>query len=287
MVKLMLPFRKMNGLGNEFAVIDARARASHFTSEMARAIANRDTGASCDQVIVLENSPRAAAYMRILNADGSEVDACGNATRCIAAVLAAESGHSEVEIETGAGLLAATVNTDNTVTVDMGRPRFQWEEIPLARAFEDTNAIDYNVDVGGAPPLGAPSVVNIGNPHCIFWVDDITAYDWGVIGPRVENDPLFPLRVNASIAQVTSHDILRLIVWERGTGLTKACGTGACAAAVAAARKGLTGRKVSVALPGGNLTIEWQTSDDHILMTGPWELEYESTFAFEDATVTA
>jgi diaminopimelate epimerase len=287
MVKLMLPFRKMNGLGNEFAVIDMRARTTRITGEMARAIANRETGAGCDQVIVLEHSPRAAAFMRILNADGSEVEACGNASRCIAAVLAAESGRGEVDIETGAGLLSATINADNTVTVDMGCPRFQWDEIPLSRAFDDTNAIDYTVDTGGAPSLSAPSVVNVGNPHCIFWVDDIDAYDWGAIGPRIEHDALFPERVNASIAQVTSHDALRLVVWERGAGLTKACGTGACAAAVAAARKGLTGRKVVIALPGGNLTIDWQSADNHILMTGPWELEYESTFAFDDATVTA
>ncbi|MEJ2125499.1 MAG: diaminopimelate epimerase [Alphaproteobacteria bacterium] len=283
----MLPFKKMNGLGNEFAVIDARARPVHFSGEMARAIASRETGAGCDQVIVLERSSRAAAFMRILNADGSEVEACGNASRCIAAVLAAESGRSEVSIETGAELLTATVNADNTVTVDMGRPRFQWKEIPLAHAFDDTNAIDYTVDVEAAPPLGAPSVVNVGNPHCIFWVGDIDAYDWGAIGPRIEYDTLFPERVNASIAEVTSRASMRLVVWERGAGLTKACGTGACAAAVAAARKGLTGRKVAVELPGGSLTIEWQSSDDHILMTGPWELEYESTFAFDNIAVTA
>lgn len=283
MTKLMLPFRKMNGLGNDFAVIDARADTLAFSAGMARAIADRREGVGCDQVIVLENSPRAGAFMRILNADGSEVDACGNATRCIAALLAAESGRGDVAIETNAGMLSATVNADGSVTANMGRPRFGWDEIPLARPFADTSAIEFAVDTGSAPPLAAPSVVNVGNPHCIFWTNDIDAYDWGVIGPRVEHDALFPQRVNASIAQVTSRGALRLVVWERGAGLTQACGTGACAAAVAAARRGLTDRKVVVALPGGNLTIEWQTADDHILMTGPWELEYEGMFDFGGA----
>lgn len=284
MTKLMLPFRKMNGLGNDFAVIDTRANPLSLSAKMARAIADRREGVGCDQVIVLENSPRAAVFMRILNADGSEVDACGNATRCIAALLAAESGRGDVAIETNAGLLTATVNPDGGVTANMGCPRFAWDEIPLARPFADTSAIEFTVDTGSAPPLGAPSVVNVGNPHCIFWVSDVDAYDWGVIGPRVEHDALFPQRVNASIAQVTSRGALRLIVWERGAGLTRACGSGACAAAVAAARRGLTDRKVVVALPGGNLTIEWQTSDDHILMTGPWELEYEGMFDLGGAT---
>lgn len=286
MPKFLLPFRKMNGLGNDFAVIDARGGALTIGTAAARAIADRRTGIGCDQVIVLENSPRAGAFMRILNADGSEVDACGNATRCIAAILAAESGRGTVAIETRAGLLSATVNADETVTADMGTPRFGWEEIPLARAFPDTTAIDFTVSTGSASPLGRPSVVNVGNPHCIFWVDDINAYDWGEIGPRVEHDPLFPQRVNASIAQVTSRHALRLVVWERGAGLTKACGTGACAAAVAAARKGLTERKVAVQLPGGNLTLEWQTSDNHILMTGPWALEYEDEFEMDSALLT-
>ena len=273
-----LPFRKMNGLGNDFAVIDARSRAIRVDAGRAQRLADRRSGPGCDQVIVLEPSARANVFMRILNADGSEVDACGNATRCVAGLLAGETGRTEIAIETGAGLLFATVNADGSVTADMGKPRFGWDEIPLSRQFADTAAIDFTVAAGPAGLLTAPSVVNVGNPHCIFWVADTGAYDLGEIGPRVEHDPLFPERVNVSLAQILSPGALRLAVWERGAGLTKACGTGACAAAVAAARKGLTGRNVVVTLPGGNLRIEWRATDDHILMTGPWELDYEGVF---------
>lgn len=276
----------MNGLGNDFTVIDGRSHALRAGADLAQRLADRETGPGCDQVIVLETSARGNVFMRILNADGSEVEACGNATRCVAGLLAEETGRKEVAIETGAGLLFATVNVDGSVTVDMGKPRLGWKEIPLSRAFADTTAIDFTVEAGPTGQLRAPGVVNVGNPHCIFWVDDLSAYDLAGIGPRVENDPLFPERVNVSLAQILSRESLRLAVWERGVGLTKACGTAACAAAVAAARKGLTGRNVVVTLPGGNLRIDWRSTDDHILMTGPWELDYEGVFELDQPAQT-
>lgn len=273
----MLPFRKMNGLGNDFAVIDARASAISLSADATRRLADRRSGVGCDQVIVLEPSPRADTFMRILNADGSEVGACGNATRCIAGLLAGELGRSGIVIETAAGLLQSQVHGDGRVTVDMGAPRLGWQDIPLARAFDDTSAIDFTVETGGGP-LTQPGVVNVGNPHCVFFVKDLDGYDLAEIGPRVERASLFPERVNVSLAQVVSSDSVRLRVWERGAGLTQACGTAACATGVAAGRRGLTGRKVEIALPGGVLGIEWRASDSHILMTGPWSLDYEGVF---------
>jgi diaminopimelate epimerase len=281
------PFRKMNGLGNDFAVLDARLSGLRVDAVYARRIADRSGGVGCDQVIVIEPSRRADAFMRILNADGSEVDACGNATRCVVALLAAEQGRNEISIETGAGILHGLVRADGTVTIDMGPPRLGWNEIPLARAFDDTVALDVSFDGGEAGQLSAPGAVNVGNPHCIFVVSDLEHYDLAAIGPRIEHDPLFPERVNVSLVQVLGDDAIRLVVWERGVGLTRACGTAACAAAVATARKGLTGRKLSAGLPGGNLEIEWRATDGHILMTGPWQLDYEGVFEFDQPALTS
>ncbi len=274
-------FRKMNGLGNDFAVLDTRLSGLRVDSVYARRIADRSSGVGCDQVIVIEPSQRADAFMRILNPDGSEVDACGNGTRCVAALLAVEHGRNDVSIETGAGILRGTVRADGAVTIDMGPPRLGWQDIPLARAFDDTATLDVSFDGGEAGPLGAPGAVNMGNPHCVFVVADLERYDLATIGPRIEHDPLFPERANVSLVQVLGDSAIRLAVWERGAGLTRACGTAACAAAVTTARKGLTGRKVSVGLPGGNLEIEWRAEDDHILMTGPWQLDYEGVFEFD------
>lgn len=285
-VKHTVPFRKMNGLGNDFAVLDSRANSLGLNSEAARTIADRNHGVGCDQVIVLEPSSRGTVFMRILNADGSEVSACGNATRCIAGLIAAEQRLSEVVIETRAGLLHAFINADGTVSVDMGVPRFGWEEIPLSRPFADTAAIDYSVPGGPNGTLSSPGVVNVGNPHCIFFVEDIDACNLADIGPRVEHDPLFPERVNVSLAQILGPDSIRLAVWERGAGITKACGTGACAAAVAAARRRFTERKSVVTLPGGNLTIEWRPDSGHILMTGAWNLDYEGVFELDTSANT-
>jgi diaminopimelate epimerase len=226
----------------------------------------------------MEPSNQAAVFMRVFNADGSESGACGNATRCIAVLVARETGQSAVPIETQGGLLNALVNSDDSVTVDMGIPRFGWNEIPLSRPFDDTAALDFSVPAGEGRRLEQPGVVSIGNPHCVFWVDDLYSYDFAEIGPRIENDPLFPERVNVSFAQILSPDAIRLVVWERGAGLTKACGTGACATAIASMRRNLTDRKVTVSLPGGNLVIEWKADIDHILMTGPWSLDYEGVY---------
>ncbi len=266
-------FRKMNGLGNDFAVFDARAYPIAIGPETARRIADRTTGIGCDQVVVLDRSTRADVFMRILNADGSEVAACGNATRCIAGLMSEELGKAEVAVETAAGVLSAIMRDDGLVTVDMGEPRFGWQDIPLAQEM-NTKALDFSVAVDGMPSLDFASAVNVGNPHCIFWVDDAAGYDLGSIGPMVETDPLFPERVNASLAQVTSSASIILRVWERGAGLTKACGTAACAAGVSAARNGLSARKVTVSLPGGDLLIHWRECDNRIHMTGPWTLDY-------------
>jgi diaminopimelate epimerase len=273
-----IPFRKMNGLGNDFVVLDARAQPIKLGAAEAQRIGDRNNGVGCDQVIVMEPSQKADVFMRIFNADGSEVSACGNATRCIALIAAAETGRSDVSVETKAGLLTANVNGADRITIDMGRPHFAWNEIPLAEPFGDTTGIELQIGPIDAPVLHTPSVVNVGNPHAIFWVDDVEAYDLARFGPLLENHPIFPERANISLAQVTSRSGLRLRTWERGAGLTKACGTAACAAAVAAARKGLTERQVNVELPGGVLFIDW-TKDDRILMCGPAELEFEGTLA--------
>ncbi|WP_290996999.1 diaminopimelate epimerase [Hyphomicrobium sp.] len=268
----------MNGLGNDFIVLDARTRPLTFSPEDAQRLGDRTKGVGCDQVIVIEPSQKADVFMRIFNADGSEVSACGNATRCVALLAAEETGRSEVSVETSAGLLKAKVDSADHITIDMGKPRFAWNDIPLAEPFHDTTGIELQIGPIDAPVLHSPSVVNVGNPHAIFWVDDVYAHDLGRFGPLLENHPIFPERANISLAQVTSRNGLRLRTWERGAGLTKACGTAACAAAVAAARKGLTDRKVTVELPGGVLSIEW-ADNDHILMCGPAELEFEGTLA--------
>ena len=273
-----IALRKMNGLGNDFAVLDARPRALTLSIDQARRIADRKSGVGCDQVIAIEPSSAGTdAFMRIWNADGGEVEACGNAMRCVATVLAQELKRPQVTIETRGGLLSAIVNADASVTVDMGAPKFRWDEIPLVEEFHDTRTIELQVGPIDPPVLHSPSAVNVGNPHCIFWVDDVGAHDLSRIGPLLEHHPMFPERANISLAHVTSPDTITLKVWERGAGLTRACGTAACAVAAAAARKGLTGRKVTVTLPGGALRIDWREADDHILMTGPSELEYEAT----------
>jgi diaminopimelate epimerase len=268
-------FRKMNGLGNDFVVLDARAAAISLSPEAVRAIADRKEGIGCDQVVALEPSARADAFMRIWNADGGEVGACGNAARCVAALLGDERGVPRISIETESGVIGATVNDDRSVTIDMGAPRFAWSEIPLAKPFADTNAIA--VEPAGDPALGAASVVNVGNPHCLFFVADVDAHDLARLGPKLERHKLFPERANISLVQVLGPSHLKLRTWERGAGLTRACGTAACAAAVAAARRELSGRKVTVRLPGGDLVIAWREKDGHILMTGPYALDYEDT----------
>jgi diaminopimelate epimerase len=275
-----IPFKKMNGLGNDFVMIDARDGGIAMSAALAGAIASREAGAGCDQVILLEPSRAADVFMRILNADGSEVSACGNASRCVATLLEPELGRGRVSIETRAGVLGAEVLAGGLVTVDMGVPRFRWDEIPLSRPFEDTRAVELTYALPDGRTLERPSVVNVGNPHCIFWVEEAESYDLGSFGGALERHPLFPERANISLAEVRNESALNIRVWERGTGLTRACGTAACAAAVAAARTGRTGRRVEVGLPGGTLFIGWRESDDHILMTGPTEFEFEGELHF-------
>jgi diaminopimelate epimerase len=270
-----IPFRKMNGLGNEFAVFDARSGPVALSSEAIRAL-GQDNAIGFDQMITIERSRAGGdAFMRIHNRDGGEVDACGNATRCIGWLLMGESGRTSAAIETNAGLLRVFESGEpKTMTVDMGEPRFRWDQIPLAEEFRDTRAIELQIGPIDDPILDSPSVVSIGNPHAIFWVDDVDAYDLARVGPLLENHPIFPERANISIAHVTARDAITLRTWERGVGLTKACGTAACAAAVAAMRKKLVDKKVTVNLPGGPLTVEWR-EDGHVWMTGPVEAEFE------------
>ncbi|MGV1013788.1 MAG: diaminopimelate epimerase [Methyloceanibacter sp.] len=270
-------FRKMNGLGNDFVVLDARARKLALRPEAVQAIADRKEGVGCDQLIALEPSDRADVFMRIFNADGGEVGACGNAARCVAALVAGEAGRKQVSIETASGVIGAVVNEDGSVTIDMGVPRFAWDEIPLAAPVLDTQ----EVELEGPSDLPTASMVNVGNPHCIFFVDDVDAHDLARLGPVLEHHPLFPERANISLVQVAGPDRLKVRTWERGAGLTRACGTAACASAVAAARRELVGRKVRVTLPGGDLLILWRESDGHILMTGPYALDYEGTLPAE------
>ena len=270
-----IPFRKMNGLGNDFVVLDARARPLPLGPDAVRAIADRKEGIGCDQLIALEPSRKADVFMRIWNADGGEVGACGNAARCVAAIVAAEQNAADVSIETESGVVGALVNSDSSVTVDMGAPRFAWDQIPLAEPFHDTRRIELQIGPIDDPVLHTPSVINVGNPHCLFFVDDVEVHDLKRFGPMLEHHPLFPQRANISLVQVVAPHALKVRTWERGAGLTRACGTAACAAAVAAARRELTGRKVRVSLPGGDLMIEWRESDDHILMTGPYALDFE------------
>ncbi len=272
-----MPFRKMNGLGNDFVVLDLRAHPLALTEELARRIADRENGVGCDQFITIEPARTGGdAFMGIRNNDGGAVEACGNAARCIGQILLDETGKDAVTIETPSGDTVATRGPEGTITVDMGEPRLGWDEIPLSEEFRDTRAIELEVGPLGDPIMHSPAVVNVGNPHAIFFVDDVDAIDLGRIGPMLEHHPLFPERANISVAQVLSPTHIRIRTWERGAGLTKACGTAACASAVAAIRRRKTERTMTVSLPGGDLTLEWREADNRIYMTGPATLDYES-----------
>lgn len=268
---------KMNGLGNEILVVDLRGVDFEVSAPEARAIA-RARGLGFDQLMELRDprSEGVEAYVIILNADGSEAGACGNGARCVAWTLFRNSARDEVFIETAAGRLACRRISEWMFEVEMGPPRLGWADIPLAKAAEDTTAIDLAFGPPGAPVLQKPSVVSMGNPHAIFWVENLAAYDLAAIGPVLEHDPIFPDRANISLARIISRDHIELKVWERGAGLTRACGSAACAALVAAARKNLTGRRATVSLPGGDLDIVWRESDDMVVMAGPVEFEFET-----------
>ncbi|MAN62812.1 MAG: diaminopimelate epimerase [Parvibaculum sp.] len=271
-----MPFRKMNGLGNDFVVVDVRAHPTVFSNAVVRAIADRSTGIGCDQFILIEN-PRSGGdcFMGIRNADGDEVEACGNAARCVTALMLDETGKEKVTVETIGAITKGWRAANGDITVDMGAPKLKWDQIPLSEEIRDTRGIELQIGPIDAPILHTPAVVNMGNPHAIFFVEDIDAIDLTQVGPLLENHPMFPERANISLAQVTDRRHMDLKVWERGVGLTKACGTAACAAAVAGARKRLTDRNATVSLPGGDLQLEWRESDDHVLMTGPATFDYD------------
>lgn len=252
-----IPFRKMHGLGNDFVVFDARTKPLAFNPERARRIADRRTGIGCDQLIIVEASNKADAFMRIYNQDGGEVEACGNATRCVGQLL----GGTPV-IDTLAGPLSASPAGPDRVAVDMGLPRLAWHEIPVA---QECDTLHLPLSHG---PLADPVGTNMGNPHATFFVDDLAAIEIEIWGPQLENDEFFPARANIGIAEIVGSDQIRLRVWERGVGLTLACGTGACAALVAASRRGLVDRRATMILDGGELEIEWR-ADGHVIMTGP------------------
>lgn len=270
-----IPFRKMNGLGNDFVVLDARVHPLAVSEDQARAIADRKTGVGCDQLIVMEKSPTADVRMRIWNAEGGEVQSCGNASRCIADIVMAEKGRASATIDTKGGFLTAHQAGKLMVRIDQGKPRFDWKDIPLSEAFPDTRHIELQVGPIDRPLIHSPSVVNVGNPHCIFWVNDLAVVDLGKVGPMIEHHPLFPERTNVELAKVVARDHVVLHVWERGAGLTKACGTAACAVMAAGYRLKMIDRECRVTLPGGDLFMAVNEDNGHVLMTGPLEYEFD------------
>ena len=269
-------FVKMHGLGNDFVVLDARKQPHvlSLTTADIRGLADRKTGIGCDQLIVIETAPSqdTDAFMRIRNADGGEVATCGNAARCIADLLMTEHDRDYTSFATAAGILEAERNENGLISVDMGPVRLDWRDIPLQQA-TDTKQITLSVG-----PLNNPVAVNVGNPHAVFFVTDAEAVDLQKWGPLLEHHPLFPERANIEVVHMTADHRLRMRVWERGVGITRACGSGACAALVAAARRGLTGRRGEVVLDGGSLLIDWQP-DNHIVMTGPATLSFRGRLA--------
>jgi diaminopimelate epimerase len=264
-----IPFRKMNGLGNDFVVLDARRNPLALTEKQARAIADRKTGIGCDQLIVIEPSAAADARMRIWNAEGGEVESCGNASRCIADLLFDEKSATTATIETKGGMLVAQKAGDKLVTIDQGAPKFGWKDIPLSEAFADTRHIELQVGPIDNPHIHSPSVVNVGNPHCIFWVKNLDVVDLAKVGPMLEHHPLFPARANITLAKVEARDHVRIRVWERGAGLTRACGTAACAVMAAGHRIKIIDANCRVSLPGGDLFMAVNPENGHVIMTGP------------------
>ena len=268
-----LPFLKMHGLGNDFVVLDGRARPLGIGAEAARRIADRRTGVGCDQLLILEQALNgAAARLTIRNADGGEVSACGNGARCIAALLLNETRAPAITIETAAGPIRAIARPGGRVEVDMGPALLGWRDIPLAREIADTAHLPISIG-----PLSDPVGVGMGNPHAVFFVPDAEAVDIERWGPQIERHPLFPERTNVEVCTVLARDRIRMRVWERGAGVTRACGSGACAALVAAHRRGLAERKAELTLDGGTLEIEWREADGHVLLTGPVATSFSGT----------
>jgi len=271
-------FAKMNGIGNEIVVVDLRDGAGKVTAADARVVAS---AVPYDQLMVLQPARLAGteAFVRIYNSDGSEAGACGNGMRCVVRRLFEKTGQTAVTFETAAGLLNCWQGpAPDLYTVDMGVPKFSWQDIPLAEEFRDTRYIELQIGPIDKPVLHSPSVVSMGNPHAIFWVDDVNGYDLERFGPLLENHPIFPERANITLAHVADRDHITIRTWERGAGLTKACGSAACATAVAAARLKRANRLVEITLLGGKLAIEWRERDDHVLMTGTASFEYEGQF---------
>jgi len=271
-----VPFIKMHGLGNDFVVLDGRGRHVSLDPGRVRDIADRHKGVGCDQVILLEKTDTGLAdvSMRIFNADGGEVEACGNASRCVAALLMDELKRDHLIIETKSGLLDAEEGPNGAITIDIGRVKLDWRDIPLRDAVD---TLHLPVSMGS---LSDPVAVNVGNPHAVFFVADAEAVDLAAVGPRLEHHTMFPERANIEIAQVLSSSRIRVRVWERGTGITMACGTGACAALVAAHRRGLTARKAEIILDGGVLSVEW-LKDDHVVLSGPAEVSFTGSLSKE------
>jgi diaminopimelate epimerase len=277
---------RMNGAGNKILVLDLRGAPVRPAPADARAI-HRAPGLDYDQMMVL-GDPRTAgtaADVIIFNNDGTLAGACGNGTRCVADRLCRELGASAVRIETEAGVIACERLDQWSYRVDMGPPQLDWDAIPLARAVPDTRRVDLWPGGEGPKALGPASLVNMGNPHAVFFVPDLKRIDAAELGARIEVDPMFPEKANVTFAQVIAGDEVEAVVWERGVGLTLACGSAACATLVAASRLGLMERKGTVRLPGGELIIEWRAADDHVLMTGP--VEYEGAFVLDDALLEA
>jgi diaminopimelate epimerase len=272
------PFLKMNGLGNDFVVVEARATPFEPSAPDVRAIADRAKGVGCDQLISIGPSDKADAFVRFWNSDGVEIDACGNGSRCVGLVLMQASGLDAAVFETRAGLLTAVRAGEGLVSVDMGEPGLRWDQIPLAEPM-DTRGVELQVGPIDDPILHTPGCVSMGNPHVVFFVPDADVAPVREVGSLIERHPLFPEGVNVGFAQARARDRIRLRVWERGAGLTRACGTGACAALVAAHRRGLVDRKATLELDGGELVIEWRASDNHVIMTGGAVLDYSGVLS--------
>jgi len=273
---MSLKFHKMHGLGNDFVIIDNRLGQYALSLEQIRQLADRRFGIGCDQLMLLlaPKTPGTDIFMHIYNPDGSEAGACGNGTRCVAALLLKESGKGQCVIETVSGLLTCRMVDGGMVEVDMGLPRLNWNEIPLS---EERDTL--HLGIGDGDTISDPVAVSMGNPHCVFFVKNVEKFPVETLGPSVERHALFPQKTNVEFAEILSPSKIRMRVWERGTGITQACGSGACATMVAAARRGLTGRKAEIVLDGGSLYLEWRESDDHVLMTGPVAYVFDGVMA--------
>jgi diaminopimelate epimerase len=270
-----MKFWKMNGAGNSFVIFDDRKGALNLKPEEVKALADPATGVGADQVIAMEQTLRGDVFMRIWNKDGSSAEACGNATRCVAWLMMEETGKDRIVVETVAGKLKSERIGPTRISVDMGSPLLKWEEIPLAERM-DTRGIDLKIGPIDAPYLQLPGAVNMGNPHIIFFVPELDKVDVKAVGSLCEWHPLFPQGVNTGFLEIISRTETRLRTWERNAGQTLACGSNNCAAIVAAARRNLTDRKALVHNDGGDIEIEWSEATDHVIMTGPVELEYVS-----------